>query len=287
MQELCLIDSCINNKIKSGYFLNKIKNNRMPKIELKNFTCNYLFENFGHQQTLVLSNSLGTNYSMWEDNIDELSHHFNILLYDKRGHGQSTIHQDKVSIAELAEDVIEMVDELKLQDVYFCGLSIGGLTGQWLAINRPDRFKKFIICNTAAKIGTIEGWETRIKQVTLKGLVSILEGTATRWFTNEYRKNNPEKVAQILADFQTNSLQGYTACCHAVAHADFREDLHRLTKSLLIIAGSKDEVTTVDDAKFIQKHAGLTHLITLDAAHLSNMEHPREFSKHIIHFLQH
>ncbi|UYW00722.1 3-oxoadipate enol-lactonase [Flavobacterium agricola] len=259
----------------------------MPKIELKNFTCNYLYENFGHDHTLVFSNSLGTNYSMWEDNIDELSHYFNILRYDKRGHGESTINQDKVSIAELGEDVVELVDALKLENVFFCGLSIGGLTGQWLAINRPDRFKKYIICNTSAKIGTVESWEARIKQVTEHGLGSILQGTADRWFTPHYRANNPEKVEKILADFQANTLQGYTACCHAVAHADFREELHKLVKPLLIIAGSKDEVTTVEDAKFIQKHAGVTNLISLDAAHLSNMEHPREFSKHIIHYLQH
>lgn len=259
----------------------------MPKIELKNFTCNYLYENFGHNQTIVFSNSLGTNYSMWEDNIDELSHHFNILRYDKRGHGGSNINQDKVSIAELGEDVVELVDALKLENVYFCGLSIGGLTGQWLAIHRPERFKKFIICNTAAKIGTVEGWEARVKQVTEFGLESILDGTAERWFTPHYRANNPEKVQKILNDFKENSLQGYTACCYAVAQADFREDLHKLVKPLLIVAGSKDDVTTVEDGKFIQKNAGLTHLITLDAAHLSNMEHPREFCKHIIHFLQH
>lgn len=259
----------------------------MPTIQLKNFNCHYLYENFGHDQTLVLSNSLGTNFSMWEDNIDELSHHFNILRYDKRGHGKSSIHQEQLTIAELGEDMVELVDALKLENVYFCGLSIGGLTGQWLGIHRADRFKKIIIANTAAKIGTIEGWETRIKQVTDFGLESILEGTATRWFTPEYRQQNPEKVEQILNDFKANSLQGYTACCHAVGIADFREELHKIEIPLLIIAGDKDEVTTVEDGRFIQKNAGVTHLVTLNAAHLSNMEHPREFAKHLIHFLQH
>lgn len=259
----------------------------MPKIELENFTCNYLYENFGHTQTLVLSNSLGTNFSMWEDNIDELSHHFNILRYDKRGHGESTINQDKISISELAQDVIELVEKLQLKNVYFCGLSIGGLIGQWLGINHPDKFKKIIICNTAAKIGTVEGWETRIEQVTKFGLESILDGTATRWFTEKYREKNPEKVANILNSFQKTSLKGYVACCHAVANADFRTDLHRLTIPLLIIAGSQDKVTTEEDAKYIQKNSGLGHLISLDTAHLSNMEQPREFSKHIIQFLQH
>jgi 3-oxoadipate enol-lactonase len=259
----------------------------MSKIQLTNFICHYKYENFGHEKTLVLSNSLGTNFSMWEDNIAVLSHHFNILRYDKRGHGESTINQNKVSIDDLGNDVIELLNYLKLDKVYFCGLSIGGLIGQWLGINHPLRFEKIIISNTAAKIGTEEGWQTRVKQVTENGLESILAGTAERWFTPNYRENNPDKVQEILNSFKATSLQGYIACCYAVAAADFREQLHNLDVSTLIIAGTQDEVTTVDDGKFIQKRTPIASLVTLDAAHLSNMEHPEEFAKHIIHFTQH
>lgn len=259
----------------------------MSKIQLTNFICHYKLENFGHEITLVFSNSLGTNLSMWEDNIAVLSHHFNILRYDKRGHGDSTISQDQVSIADLGNDVIELLDFLKLDQVYFCGLSIGGLIGQWLGINHPARFEKIMISNTAAKIGTEEGWQTRIKQVTENGLESILAGTAERWFTSDYRAKNPNKVQEILNNFKITSLQGYIACCYAVASADFREQLHNLEVPTLIIAGTQDEVTTVDDGKFIQKRTPIASLTTLDAAHLSNMEHPEEFAKHIIHFTQH
>lgn len=259
----------------------------MPKIQLTNFNCNYKFENFGHEKTLVLSNSLGTNFSMWEDNIDVLSHYFNVLRYDTRGHGESTINQDKVSIAELGNDVIALLDYLKMDKVYFCGLSIGGLTGQWLGINHPTRFEKIIISNTAAKIGTEEGWEARVKQVTEHGLDSILTATAERWFSPDYRANNPEKVQEILNNFESTSLQGYTACCYAVAAADFREQLHDLEVPTLIIVGTQDEVTTLEDGKFIQKRTPIASLVTLDAAHLSSMEHPEEFAKHIIHFTQH
>lgn len=259
----------------------------MSKIQLTNFICNYKFENFGYEKTLVLSNSLGTIFSMWEDSMDVLSHYFNILRYDTRGHGESTINQDKVSIAELGNDVIELLDYLKLDKVYFCGLSIGGLTGQWLGINHPTRFEKIIISNTAAKIGTEEGWEARVKQVTEHGLGSILTATAERWFTPEYRAENPEKVQEILNKFESISLQGYIACCYAVAGADFREQLHNLDVPTLIIVGTQDQVTTLEDGKFIQKRTPIASLVTLNAAHISNMEHPEEFAKHIIHFTQH
>ena len=259
----------------------------MPKIQLTNFSCNYKFENFGHQKTLVLSNSLGTTLSMWEDNIDVLSHYFNILRYDTRGHGESTINQEKVSIAELGNDVIELLDHLYLDRVYFCGLSIGGLTGQWLGMKHPTRFEKIIISNTAAKIGTEESWEARVKQVRENGLTSILTATAERWFSPEYRIKNPEKVQDVLNNFESISLEGYIACCYAVAAADFRDQLHHLEVPTLIIVGTQDEVTTLEDGKFIQKRTPIASLVTLDAAHLSNMEHPEEFAKHIIHFTQH
>ena len=259
----------------------------MSQVQLANFVCNYRFENFGREKTLVLSNSLGTNISMWDDSIDELSQHFNVLRYDNRGHGGSTINQDELSIAELGSDVIELLDYLKLDKVFFCGLSIGGLVGQWFGINHPARLERIILSNTAAKIGTEQGWRARVEQVTDHGLGSILNATAERWFTLDYRTKNPEKVEAILKSFEANSLQGYTACCIAVANADFSQQLDDLKVPTLIIAGTQDEVTTLENGNFIQKLAPVASLVTLDAAHLSNVEHPKEFAKHIIHFTQH
>lgn len=258
----------------------------MQKIKLTHFTCNYKYQNFGHQKNLVLSNSLGTTYAMWDDNIDFLSRHFNILRYDSRGHGESTIDQRSVNIDDLANDVVELLNELKLEQVYFCGLSIGGLIGQSLAIHHPNRFVKIIISNTAAKIGNLEGWNSRIQQVTEHGLDSILEPTATRWFSLAYRTQHPDKVQAILNQFKNTSLQGYTASCHAVAEADFREKIQQITVPMLIIVGTLDEVTTVADGLWMQEQIPKAQVVRLEAAHLSNMEHPQAFADHIIQFTQ-
>lgn len=259
----------------------------MPKVKLSHFECHYLYEDFGHKETLVFSNSLGTNYSMWEENIVFLNSHFNILRYDTRGHGESSINQPTLSVAELGTDVIELLDYLKLEQVLFCGLSMGGLIGQWLGIHHPQRFRKIVLCNTAAKIGTKEGWNTRIEQVKNHGLSSILDGTAQRWFTQEYRENYPEKVLKILDDFKSNSLQGYTACCTMVRDADFTKDLDNLDVPALIICGDEDEVTTLEDGEFLQNEIPDAQLIVMEAAHLSNKANPQEFSNHIIYFSQH
>ncbi|MHC2990315.1 3-oxoadipate enol-lactonase [Pontibacter sp. HJ8] len=259
----------------------------MPTVKLSNFDCYYEYQDFGNADSIVFSNSLGTDYTMWEKVVDVLSHHFNVLRYDTRGHGQSSIRTDTVSIASLGQDVLELLDHLKLEKVYFCGLSMGGLIGQWLGIHAPERFHKIIIANTAAKIGTTEGWNARIEQVKEQGLESIVHGTAQRWFTADFREKHPEVVRAILDIFVKNSVQGYTANCAAVREADFREDLFELEVPTLVISGIQDVVTTPEDGKFLARKIPNSRHVQLDAAHLSSVEQHEEFAKHILHFKEH
>lgn len=258
----------------------------MPTVKLTNHTCFYTFEGAGKADTLVCSNSLGTDHTMWDELVPILRPHYNILRYDTRGHGQSSIQSDTVSIAELGQDVVELLDHLELGKVYFCGLSMGGLIGQWLGIHAPERFKKVVLANTAAKIGTEEGWNSRIKQVREHGLASILDGTAQRWFTPAFREQHPEVVVAILEKFAQNPVQGYTANCAAVRDADFREELQRLQVPVLVISGEQDEVTTPADGEFMVSRMPQARHVTLDANHLSAVELPQAFAESMLHFLQ-
>jgi 3-oxoadipate enol-lactonase len=260
----------------------------MPFATLNGFKCHYQHDDFGHDETIVFANSLGTNLSMWEAQVEVLSGHVNILRYDMRGHGQSEIgDKPTLDIATLGGDVLALLDALMpARKVYFCGLSIGGLVGQWLGINAPQRFNRIIISNTAAKIGNDEGWNSRIEQVQVHGLESIVGGTGERWFTLAFHKEKPEVVNQILTDFVKTSLPGYVACCGAVRDADFRDQLSNLIVPTLAISGAKDPVTTVDDAEFLAQHIPVSKHVTLDAAHLSNVEQPEEFSTQVLQFLR-
>jgi pimeloyl-ACP methyl ester carboxylesterase len=144
-----------------------------------------------------------------------------------------------------------------------------------------------ILANTAAKIGTAEGWAARLQQVAEHGMESIIAGTAERWFTAAFRNANPARVSQILERFKNNNVQGYCTCCSAIGSADFRADLYKLEVPTLIISGSQDIVTTVADGKYMAKRIPLASHVQLDAAHLSNIGQPGEFAKHILHFTQH
>ena len=256
----------------------------MPILKLSSHDCFYQFQDFGKPETIVFSNSLGTNLSMWDAVAEIVKTKFNILRYDTRGHGQSTINSETVSVEELGRDLLELLDSLKLEKVYFCGLSMGGLIGQWLGINAPERFQKIILANTAAKIGTAESWNTRIDLVKTNGLNVLLKGTAERWFTPDFRERNPETVAAILEKFKQNSVQGYVANCASVRDANFREDLQNLKVPALIISGLQDEVTTVADGNFMQQEIPDSRHVQLNANHLSAVELPEEFARAILEF---
>lgn len=257
----------------------------MPTVQLKNYTCNYEFLNSGKDRTIIFSNSLGTDYSMWNKVVDIIKSDFNIILHDSRGHGKSSNSKKELTIEELGEDIIELLNTLNIKGkITFCGLSMGGLIGQYLGISHSDKFDKIILANTAAKIGTTESWNTRIETVTANGLSSILDGTAERWFTTDFKKNHADEVDMILKKFAANDLGGYCANCAAVRDADYRYQIDKINIPVLVIAGSEDLVTTVDDGKFMKTKIAVSKLEVLKAAHLSAVEQAEEFAKNILSF---
>lgn len=258
----------------------------MSKIKTQHTTLNYVFDDFKKEQTIVFSNSLGTDLTMWAKQLELLGQEFNILRYDTRGHGESEVAAGEYSIEMLGKDVLDILDDLKIEKVHFCGLSIGGLTGQWLGIHAPERLNKLILCNTAAKIGNKEGWNTRIETVQQNGLNSIVSGTQERWFTPEFVAENKEEVDSVLATFVQTPVAGYIACCAAVRDADFTAEVSKISMPTLIIAGTEDLVTTVKDGDFLIEKIPNSILATLKTAHISNIEKADDFTKLLIDFLK-
>ncbi|MFD1470055.1 3-oxoadipate enol-lactonase [Hymenobacter caeli] len=259
----------------------------MPLLPLPDGPLFYTLDGPEAAPVLVLSNSLGTDHTLWDAQVPALSQHFRVLRYDGRGHGQSAVTPGPYSVELLGRDVLALLDGLGIGQAHFCGLSLGGLVGQWLGANAPERLIKLVLSNTAAKIGTAEGWNARIAQVEKEGVGPLTDATASRWFTPKFRQAQPAAVQRILDAFKATPPTGYAACCAAVRDADFWQDVRRIAVPTYVLAGTEDAVTTVADGEFLETHIPRAHMLPLPAAHLANVEAAPMFTGALLRFFMH
>lgn len=234
---------------------------------------------------LVFSNSLGTDITMWDAQVAALAAHYRILRYDGRGHGLSSAPLGAYTMADLGSDVLVLMDALGVERAHFCGLSIGGLVGQWLALHAPHRLARVVLASTAARIGNAEGWYARIAQVREHGLQSLLGGTAERWFTPAYTQACPGRIEDTLSRFAATDAEGYAGCCAALATADFRRDLGLITGPVLAIAGRDDPVTPPADLQAIAEGVSNGSYAEVRGRHLCNVEAAEAFTEAVRAFL--
>ncbi|MGX1123521.1 3-oxoadipate enol-lactonase [Pseudomonas defluvii] len=260
----------------------------MASVQLADGVLNYQLDGPEGAPVLVLSNSLGTNLHMWDTQLPALTAHFRVLRYDTRGHGQSLVTEGPYSIEQLGRDVLALLDALQIERAHFCGLSMGGLIGQWLGINAGHRLNRLIVCNTAAKIATPEVWNPRIETVLRDGqaaMVGLRDASIERWFTPAYAASHPDQAKRITDMLAATSPQGYAANCAAVRDADFRDQLGEIKVPMLVISGSADAVTPPSGGLFIRDKVKGAEYAEFHAAHLSNVEVGEPFSRCVIDFL--
>jgi 3-oxoadipate enol-lactonase / 4-carboxymuconolactone decarboxylase len=247
----------------------------------------YEFEGATARPVLMLSHSLGADLSMWDDVLPHLHSHFSVLRYDMRGHGSSVnvgANDDNLSIADLGRDVLDLMDHLGIESAIFCGLSIGGLIGQWLGIHAPNRLQGLILANTAAKIGNDDTWNTRIAQIEANSLSSIVDATMERWFSDAFRSDHPARIEQAKQVFLSSHHDTYLRCCAAIRDVGFRENLSQIPVKTLIIAGENDPVTEPEQAQFLQDQIPDVQLVVLPAKHISAVECAPEFAEALLRF---
>jgi 3-oxoadipate enol-lactonase len=221
----------------------------------------------------VLSNSLGTELDMWDAQAARLAGHFFVLRYDTRGHGGSGRGTGPVDIARLGRDVLGLLDHLGIARAHFCGISMGGLTGQWLGIHAPQR------------IGNAEGWAARAAVVRIEGMAGVADGAAARWFTDAFIGKHPDAVRQMIERLREQDAEGYAACCDALARCDLRDAVKTIASPTLVIAGRRDPVTTVDNGEWLAGQVRGAQLGVVEASHLSSIEAADRFTELLHGFL--
>lgn len=236
---------------------------------------------------LLLLNSLGTSFEMWDEQLEPLSERFELIRFDARGHGKSTSgSQQEATMDVLATDALNVLEACGVARAHLCGISLGGMIAMHLATKWPDRVLKAALCNTSPYMPPRDGWDTRIQTVLTQGPAPLVEPTLGRWFTAQFREAHPEKVARIGELLLETSPQGYAACCAAIRDMDQRQSIRDITAKTLVIGGTADTSTPPAHAELIASTIPEAKLVLLEAAHLSNVERADEFNATLIEFLQ-
>ncbi|GBD44924.1 3-oxoadipate enol-lactonase 2 [bacterium HR40] len=244
----------------------------MPQIAVNGVSLHYIFDGPEKAPVLMFANSLGTDLDLWDGQTPEFGALFRILRYDMRGHGKSSEAPGECRIDDLGRDALGLLDALGIDRVHFCGLSLGGMVGQWLAQNHGQRLSSLVLCATACRIGTPELWDERIALVRSRGMTAIVDSVLQRWFTENFRRREPRTVEQVARMLLDTSPAGYAACCAAVRDADLCAGLERIALPTLCIAGRYDPATPPEVMEALAGRIANARLVVLEAAHLVNIE---------------
>jgi 3-oxoadipate enol-lactonase len=245
----------------------------------------YRLDGQDRSPVVLLSNSLGTALAMWDPQVPALAERYRVLRYDSRGHGRSDAPAGPYDIARLGRDAVALLDGLGIERAAFCGLSKGGMVGQWLGVNAASRIDRLILASTSAHIGAPEVWAQRIATVRAQGIAAIVPGVIDRWFTQAFRERSPSTVESVAAMLRATDPEGYVACCAAVRDMDQRDAIAAIRAPTLVLYGRHDLVTPLEHAQAIAERIEGAALVELDAAHLANIEAESAFTAAVLGFL--
>jgi 3-oxoadipate enol-lactonase len=257
----------------------------MPMIDADGCLLNVTVEGRDGGPTLMLSNSLGCTLQMWEPQMRALTQVFRVIRYDRRGHGKSAVPPGPYSVERFGRDVLAILDDLNIEKVHWVGLSMGGMVGQWLGANAPERIGKLVLSNTSSHYPDPSFWEARIKAVREGGLAPIADTVIAGWLTQDFRERHPEVAEKMKAMLTATPVEGYIASCEALAKLDVREDLPKIKSPTLVIAGRYDKSTPIAMAEAIRSKIPGASMTILDAAHISNVEATLAFNDAVLGFL--
>ena len=234
---------------------------------------------------LLLSNSLGSTRDLWTRQLEAFSAVFRVIRYDTRGHGESGAPAGDYTIEQLGGDALAILDAEGIASAHVCGISLGALTAMWLGVHAPMRVSGLVLASTAARIGSVESWTERIALVRRQGMAGVVDRAAAVWFSKEFRDGHADTVHDYLAELQLCSPEGYIGCCAALRDADLRTAIAAIRAPTLTIGGTADTATPVEALEFIRAQVPGARMVTLPAAHFSNVEDAAGFTGAVLDFL--
>lgn len=246
----------------------------------------HLLEGPEEAPVLVMANSLGTTLRMWDEGAPALRERFRLLRYDHRGHGGSPVPPGLYTIEDLGRDALALLDRLGIERFSWCGLSIGGMVGMWLASEAPERVEGLVLCCTSALLGPRELWDERISVARTEGMDALVDSVVVRWFTPEFFSVHPETVEKAAAMLRGTDPEGYAGCCAAIRDMDLRDRLGQIRAPTLVISADEDPATPPEHGELIRDSIpGASFEVIPGASHLANIEQPEAVTRAILDHL--
>jgi len=258
----------------------------MPFLTVNSVRHYYRLEGVDGRPVLVLSHSIATDHGLWQPQMADLLRHLQVLRYDTRGHGASDAPAGEYSVEQLGRDALALVDHLRIAKFAWCGLSMGGAVGQWLALHAAERLTHLVLANTSPRFGDPANWDNRIQSVREGGMAAIVDGVMPRWFSGQCLRGGNADVSSARSMLLGTNPAGFTGCCAALRDFDSREQLHEITTPSLVIVGDLDPATPwTGHGETLARDIPHAKSVRLPAAHLSNLEQPRSFTAILLDFL--
>ncbi len=257
----------------------------MPFVTVDNTRLFYRLEGSDEKPLLALAHSIGADHGLWDPQVPDLLSHFRILRFDSRGHGVSDAPSGDYSIERLGRDVLGMADALGIGRFAFCGLSLGGMVGQWLGVNAADRLTHLVLANTSPHLDP-SFWQARRETAISSGMAAIADVAAARWFSPGSAAAGGAHACSMKRTLVATDPRGYTGCCAAIRDMNLTPLLGRIGVPTLVIAGEQDVATPWEGhGEVLAREIPGARAVRLAAGHISNVERPRSFTSALLDFL--
>jgi 3-oxoadipate enol-lactonase len=259
----------------------------MPFLQTGDFVQHYRTDGVAGKPALLFANSLGSDLRIWDAVVERLRPHFRLIRYDLRGHGLSEAPAPPYSARDLAGDAAAILDRLDIHQAIVCGVSVGGLIAQAVALNFPERVRALVLCDTGARIATAEAWQQRIDKVRADGVGSLAQMTMERWFSAGFREKYAAEVRGYALMLRQSSAAGYMGVCAALRDADFRSAITEVRQPALVLCGAEDIATPPELSRELAGLIpGARFSLIAQAAHLPCIEQPDAVAEHMMQFFQ-
>jgi 3-oxoadipate enol-lactonase len=257
------------------------------RIKANGISINYEIDGPEGAPWVVFSNSLATNVTMWEPQLEALKRTFRILRYDQRGHGGTDAPAGRYTFDVLIADVLALLDALAVNRPHWVGLSMGGATGLGIAERFADRLDRLVVCDTgcASTPASAKQWEERIAIIEREGVEALVEPTVRRWHPPEAVAANAQQVDKVRQMIRTTPANGFIGCAAALADHDFRSAVATVTRPVLFLVGDKDGVNPPAMRELHAALPGSKYVELAGAGHISNLDQPAAFTRAVKDFL--